>query len=75
MVGPFLWLSFLAISINFVRSNPGGPPTVSSVCNNVMPDGSSPHGQQVGNGNYFVSTDLNATAGYYNYTAGQTYTG
>ena len=70
-------LSFLIINVGFSSCRPGGPPEVDSVCTNVVPSINSPHSQQTGNGNYFISTDIpiNMTAGFYDYTAGQSYTG
>ena len=79
MTGTFLWLSFLTIGIGFSSCFSGGPPTtgINSVCDRLEPNSNSPHSQQTGNGNYFVSTDipLNMTAGFYEYTPGQSYTG
>ena len=60
--------------------NAGPPENTVSVCDNISPNplaGAHSAGPQSGNGNYVIATDAphNATQGYYEYTAGQTYTG
>lgn len=71
-----LWFSLLTfLNVKFVTSRSTGPPIGSSVCINLMPSGSSPHVLRFGNGSYRITLipPLIASAGYFTYEAGQTY--
>ena len=70
------WLILASLCVGVVFSFSTGPPARDSTCANLMPDGTSPHGSQEGNGTYDLSvTGLSLSGSYFTYTAGQQYTG
>jgi len=70
-------LGFLALILTEASCHSYGPPALDTVCIDMMPSPLSPHRLQEGNGSYYIKTNatLNDTAGYFNYTAGNTYYG
>ena len=71
------WL-VLALCVEVVFSYNTGPPATESTCANLIPDGTSPHGFQEGNGTYDLSVTgpgLSLSGSFFTYTAGQQYTG
>ena len=71
-------LLVLALCVGMVFCFNTGPPARESTCANLMPDGTSPHVFQAGNGTYDLSVTgpgLSLNGSYFTYTAGQQYTG
>jgi len=70
------WLLFASLCVGTVFSRSTGPPEVLSTCVSLVPDGSSPHGVQSGNGTYDLTVaGLTPSGAYFPYIAGRQYTG